>query len=108
MQQYSYKTLAGGPPNAVYGIDISPDGSLIAAGSLNRAVYVWDTDTWAVKVFRAVHADGISCVKFSPNGSNILTTSLDKTIKVLSSSSGSIESTLSGHSSAVLCGVYAG
>ncbi|MBT7916418.1 MAG: hypothetical protein HN617_02635, partial [Planctomycetaceae bacterium] len=45
MQQYSYKTLAGGPPNAVYGVDISADGALITAGSLNRAVYVWNTDT---------------------------------------------------------------
>jgi len=108
MQQYSYKTLAGGPPNAVYGVDISPDGTLVAAGSLNRAVYVWNTDTWAVKIFRAIHADGISCVKFSRDGNNILTTSLDKTVKILNSSSGSVESTLSGHSLAVLCGVYAG
>jgi len=108
MQQYTYKTLSNGPPNAVYGVDISPDGNLIAAGSLNHAVYVWDTDTWAVKVFRAIHADGISSVKFSRDASKILTTSLDKTVKILNSSSGNVEVTLSGHSQAVLCGIYAG
>ena len=105
---FSYKTLENGPPNAVYGVDISPDGKMIAAGSLNKGLYIWDTAKGEVRSYPAVHADGVSSVHFSPDGAKVLTTSLDKTIRIFSAQSGVAEITLSGHGEAILSATYLG
>ena len=108
MQMFSYKTLENGPPNAVYGVDISPDGKMIAAGSLNKGLYIWDTAKGEVRSYPAVHADGVSSVHFSPDGAKVLTTSLDKTIRIFSAQSGVAEITLNGHGEAILSATYLG
>ncbi|KAJ8579480.1 WD40 repeat-like protein [Rhizopogon salebrosus TDB-379] len=65
------KVVAGpldGHTNAVLALDISPDGSILASGSYDRTVNLWDTTTWQRK------GDPLKCeahvirVRFSPTG----------------------------------------
>lgn len=66
-------------------VAISPDGCYVAAGSLDKSVRVWDTDTGFL-VERLVspdgHNDSVYSVAFAPNGKDLVSGSLDKTIKM--------------------------
>ena len=66
-------------------VAISPDGRFVAAGSLDKSVRVWDTNTGLV-VERLDGADGhrdsVYSVAFAPNGRDLVSGSLDKTIKL--------------------------
>ena len=47
------KVVAGpldGHTNVVFALDISPDGGILASGSFDRTVILWDTATWQRKV----------------------------------------------------------
>jgi glucose repression regulatory protein TUP1 len=63
-------------------VAVSPDGKFLAAGSLDRAVRVWDTDKGTLVEHLEGHKDSVYSVAFSPNGSELLSGSLDKTIKL--------------------------
>lgn len=66
-------------------VAISPDGRFVAAGSLDKSVRIWDTQT-GVLVERTEgeqgHKDSVYSVAFSPNGSHLVSGSLDKTIRM--------------------------
>ena len=66
-------------------VAISPDGSYVAAGSLDKSVRVWDMNTGHV-VSRLDgpdgHKDSVYSVAFSPDGLCLVSGSLDKTIKM--------------------------
>jgi WD40 repeat protein len=57
-----------GHTNVVFALDISPDGGILASGSYDRTVNLWDTTTWQRK------GDPLKCeayvirVRFSPTG----------------------------------------
>lgn len=64
---------------------ISPDGRFVAAGSLDKSVRIWDTQT-GVLVERTEgdqgHNDSVYSVAFSPSGATLVSGSLDKTIRM--------------------------
>lgn len=64
---------------------ISPDGRFVAAGSLDKSVRIWDTQT-GVLVERTEgdqgHKDSVYSVAFSPSGATLVSGSLDKTIRM--------------------------
>src|SRR5690348_15304988 len=66
----------------VMAIAWSPDGKLVASGSEDQTVQVWDATTGAHIVTYARHRDGISAVAWSPDGKYIASGALDATTQV--------------------------
>ncbi|KAG2115035.1 WD40-repeat-containing domain protein [Suillus clintonianus] len=57
-----------GHTNAVFTLDISPDGEILASGSYDRTVILWDTTTWQRKGHPLACGSPINCIRFSPTG----------------------------------------
>jgi WD40 repeat protein len=65
------KVVAGpldGHTNLVLALDISPDGGILASGSYDRTVILWNTTTWQRNGDPLKCEEYINCVRFSPTG----------------------------------------
>ncbi|KAG0142826.1 hypothetical protein CROQUDRAFT_673304 [Cronartium quercuum f. sp. fusiforme G11] len=72
-----------GPVDAgVTSVCVSPDGTLLAAGSLDTVVRLWDTSTGQLLDKLKGHKDSVYSVAFSPDGKFLVSGSLDKTLKL--------------------------
>lgn len=65
----------------VTSVCISPDGSLVAAGSLDTVVRIWDVQTGILVERLKGHKDSVYSVAFTPDGRGLVSGSLDKTLK---------------------------
>lgn len=61
---------------------MSPDSKLVAAGSLDTIVRVWDTRTGQQLERLRGHKDSVYSVAFSPDGNSLVSGSLDKSLRV--------------------------
>ncbi|KAK4048016.1 general transcription repressor [Microbotryomycetes sp. JL201] len=72
-----------GPIDAgVTSVVMSPDGTLLAAGSLDTFVRIWDAKTGKLLDKLKGHKDSVYSVAFSPDGKFLVSGSLDKTLKM--------------------------
>jgi len=83
----------------------SPDGKLLASGSLDNTIKLWDVSkgqeilTLGEKVTLTTGRDaGILAVVFSPNGKLLASGSRDNTVKLYDVRTGETRATLKGHS----------
>lgn len=76
MQDNTANTDAG-----VTSVAISPDGRLVAAGSLDTVVRLWDVATGQLLERLRGHKDSVYSVAFTPDGRGLVSGSLDKTLK---------------------------
>ena len=83
----------------VHCLSFSRDGSLLATGSKDGLLHLWDVQTWTHKQDPiAGHEEAISCIAFSPNGIQIATGSSDKTVRLWNAGTGeSIGTPMAGH-----------
>jgi general transcriptional corepressor TUP1 len=65
----------------VTSVAISPNGQLVAAGSLDTIVRIWDVATGALVERLRGHRDSVYSVAFTPDGKGLVSGSLDKTLK---------------------------
>ena len=65
----------------VTSVAISPDGRLVAAGSLDTVVRLWDVQTRTLLERLKGHRDSVYSVAFTPDGRGLVSGSLDKTLK---------------------------
>ncbi|KIM20068.1 hypothetical protein M408DRAFT_334157 [Serendipita vermifera MAFF 305830] len=65
----------------VTSVAISPDGRLVAAGSLDTVVRLWDVQTGTLLERLRGHRDSVYSVAFTPDGRGLVSGSLDKTLK---------------------------
>ena len=89
--------LLSGHPNAVYGVDWSPDGRLIASASLDNSVKLWDATTGKQVARLPGHGDGVSAVAFSPDSKTLFSSSLDRSIKIWNVGSRALVKTGTAH-----------
>ncbi|KAL0492012.1 general transcriptional corepressor TUP1 [Acrasis kona] len=71
-----------GPKEGVTSVAISPDGRVVAAGSLDCVVRLWDTMTGKFLDSFKGHDDSVYSVAFSPDGKTLASGSLDRTLKL--------------------------
>jgi WD40 repeat protein/Flp pilus assembly protein TadD len=78
-------------------VDFSPDGTLLAVGTKDGIIKLWEVaDGSEIRTF-AGHSGQIKSVAFSPDGTLLASGSADKTVKLWKVSDSSEIKTLSGH-----------
>jgi WD40 repeat protein/uncharacterized caspase-like protein len=90
------RTLAG-HAESVSAVAFSPDGKLLASGSGDGAVKLWDILTGALLDTLTEHRDRVSSLAFSPDGRTLASGSWDTTVKLWDSATGDLLQTLVGH-----------
>jgi len=77
-------------------------GYLLASGSLDDSIKLWDAGTGALKTTLQGHTSYVWSVAFSPCGSTIASGSRDLSIKLWDAGTGALKTTLQGHTSSVI------
>jgi WD40 repeat protein len=66
----------------VYSVAFSPDGTILASGSGDHKIKLWDVATGKEQATLKGHTGGVYSVAFSPDGTILASGSLDGTIKL--------------------------
>ncbi|MBT2230050.1 WD40 repeat domain-containing protein [Nonomuraea sp. NEAU-A123] len=87
--------------NTVYGLEPSPDGTLLATAGIDNTVWIWDMRTH--RPLRALpgHKGPVYGVAFSPDGAILATTGDDATVRLWDMTIDRPIRTLTGHSGVV-------
>ncbi|MBD2731696.1 pentapeptide repeat-containing protein [Nostoc sp. FACHB-892] len=81
----------------VWTIAFSPDGQLLASGSDDQTIRLWNAHDGTCLTVLQGHTGGVTSVSFSPNGQMLASASEDASIRLWSVDHGTILKTLSGH-----------
>lgn len=91
------RTLTG-HADAVRAIAISPDGRLLASGSYDQTIKVWDLRTGKVLHTLTGHASRVSCIAISPDSQILASGSYDQTVRLWALDTGELLQILPGRS----------
>lgn len=91
-----------GHADGVNCLALSPDGKLLASGSEDSSINLWDLSTQR-QVLRSPlltltgHSEGVRSIAMSPDGQTLVSVSADKTVKLWDLRTGELQHTLEGH-----------
>ncbi|MBE9180203.1 caspase family protein [Oculatella sp. LEGE 06141] len=86
-----------GHSDKVYTVAISPDGQMLASGSADQTIKIWNLQTGDLIRTLKGHTGAVWSVAFSPDNQTLVSGSVDKTIKLWDLESGETTRTLAGH-----------
>ncbi|KAI7971161.1 hypothetical protein EIK77_004676 [Talaromyces pinophilus] len=95
-----------GHSQQVQSVVFSPDGRLLASGSSDKTIKLWDPATGSLQQTLEGHSEWVQSVAFSPDGRLLASGSWDKTIKLWDPATGAPQQTLEGHSQRVQSVVF--
>ena len=80
--------VQAGHSEPVNSLKFSPDGKILASGSDDSTIKIWDVENEKELRTLSGHSDNVMSISFSPDGKTIASGSLDKTIKLWDVESG--------------------
>jgi WD40 repeat protein len=83
---------------SVNAVAFSPDGKLVASGSHDRTVRLWDAATGTERRVLKGHSNLVYAVAFSPNGKLVASGSHDSIVRLWDAATGTERRALKGHS----------
>ena len=83
-----------GHTDEIHAICFSPNGQLIASGSLDHTIKLWNTQTGKLLHTLQGHTHRIKSISFSPDGKLIVSVSADHTIRLWDVQTGALLVTL--------------
>ncbi|KAJ5150914.1 NACHT and WD40 domain protein, partial [Penicillium canariense] len=91
-----------GHSDSVLSVTFSPDGHLLASGSKDRTIHLWNPATGAIIQTLEGHSGSVHSLSFSPGGHLLASGSNDKTLRIWDLATGEELHVLEGHSGSVL------
>jgi WD40 repeat protein/DNA-binding SARP family transcriptional activator len=99
--QASRARLTIAHPGGAFGIDVSPDETLLATAGIDGVVRIWDAQTGRSVQTLTGHTAAVEDVVFSPDGERLASAGDDATARVWDLASGDAVLTLTGHSAPI-------
>ncbi len=97
-----YRTITG-HSEGIRCLTISPNGQILATGSHDKTIKLWDLPSGQLRATLTGHSHWIKSLAISPDGQILASGSYDKTIKLWDLPNGQLRATLTGHSGNIEC-----